>query len=145
MFVNDVAKGYMDVDDLWNLGYDGSGQIVGICDTGFDTGVNDSTMHLDFQGRIDAIYALGRSTADDPHGHGTHVAGSVLGDGARSNGQIKGMAPAAHIVFQSVLDSQGGLGGLPTDLNTLFAQAWTAGARIHTNSWGAAVNGDLHF
>ena len=140
--LNDVAVGYMDVDDLWTLGYDGTNQVVGVCDTGLDTGVNDSTMHQDFQGRIDAIHALGRSTADDPNGHGTHVAGSVLGDGSRSNGQHKGAAPAANLVFQSVLDSGGGLGGLPNDLNTLFSQAWNDGARIHTNSWGAAVNGD---
>lgn len=141
---NDIAKDYMGVDNIWTLGYDGTGQVVGICDTGLDTGVNDSSMHLDFQGRIDAIYALGRSTADDPHGHGTHVAGSVLGDGARSSGQIKGIAPDAHMVFQSVLDSGGGLGGLPSDLNDLFAQAWSAGARIHTNSWGADVLGDYN-
>lgn len=142
---NDVAKGIMDVDDVWSLGsFDGTGQVVGICDTGLDTGVNNSTMHLDFQGRIDAIYALGRSTANDPHGHGTHVAGSVLGNGSRSNGQIKGMAPNAHVVFQSVLDSGGGLNGLPNNLNDLFAQAWNAGARIHTNSWGAASNGDYN-
>lgn len=138
--LNDVADSYVDADDMWNLGYDGSGQIVGICDTGLDTGVNDSTMHLDFQGRIISIYPLGRTTADDPHGHGTHVTGSVLGNGARSNGQIKGMAPGAQVVFQSVLDSNGGLGGLPADLNTVFAQAWNDGARIHTNSWGADVN-----
>lgn len=142
--LNDVAKGIMDVEDIWSLGYDGTNQVVAVCDTGLDTGKNDSTMHLDFQGRIDAIYALGRTVATDPHGHGTHVAGSVLGSGARSNGQIKGMAPNAHLVFQSVLDSRGGLGGLPTDLNTLFQQAWDAGARIHTNSWGAAVNGDYN-
>ena len=140
--LNDIAKGIMNVDDVWNLGYDGSTQVVGICDTGLDTGVNDSTMHPDFQGRIDAIYALGKATAEDTHGHGTHVAGSVLGDGTASNGQIQGMAPAAHMVFQSVLDSSGGLGGLPADLNTLYSQAWNAGARIHTNSWGAAVGGD---
>ncbi len=144
VLMNDIAKGYMEVDDLWTLGYEGSDQVVGICDTGLDTGVNNSSMHLDFQGRIDAIYALGRSTADDPHGHGTHVAGSVLGDGARSSGQIKGMAPEAHVVFQSVLDSGGGLGGLPYDLYDLFEQSWNAGARIHTNSWGAAVNGDYN-
>ena len=141
---NDVAKGYIDVDDIWTLGYTGAGQVIGICDTGLDTGKNDTTMHLDFQGRIDAIYALGRTTANDTNGHGTHVAGSVLGNGARSNGQIKGMAPEAHMVFQSVLDSTGGLGGLPTNLNTLFTQSWNAGARIHTNSWGAAVNGDYN-
>lgn len=139
---NDIARGYMDVDDMWTLGYKGAGQVVGVCDTGLDTGKNDSSMHLDFQGRINAIYPLGRSTADDPHGHGTHVSGSVLGSGARSNGQYKGTAPEANLVMQSVLDSGGGLGGLPNDLNTLFAQAWNAGARIHTNSWGAAVYGD---
>lgn len=141
-WLNDVAKGIMEVDDLWLAGYNGAGQVVGIADTGLDTGVNNSTMHLDFQGRIDAIYALGRTNdASDPHGHGTHVSGSVLGDGARSGGLILGMAPAAHLVFQSVMDSSGGLGGLPTNLGTLFSQAKTAGARIHSNSWGAAASG----
>lgn len=138
---NDVAKGYMGTEGIWNLGYTGEGQVVGVADTGLDTGRNDSSMHKDFQGRIDKIIALGRSTADDPHGHGTHVAGSVLGNGASSNGQIKGMAPKARLVFQSVLDSRDGLGGLPNNLNDLFREAWNAGARIHTNSWGAAGSG----
>ncbi|WP_304943083.1 Ig-like domain-containing protein [Vallitalea guaymasensis] len=138
---NDKARDFMGVNSVNNLGYNGSGQVVAVCDTGIDTGVNDSGMHSDFQGRIDSIFPLGRSTADDIHGHGTHVAGSVLGDGTRSNGQIKGIAPEAHLVFQSVLDSGGGLGGLPNDLNDLFQQAANAGAHIHTNSWGAAVGG----
>ena len=35
--------------------------------------------------------ALGRpGNASDPHGHGTHVAGSVLGDGSASGGQYRG-------------------------------------------------------
>jgi subtilisin family serine protease len=138
---NDVARGYMGVNNLALTGYEGQGQVVCVCDTGIDTGVNNSNMHKDFQGRIDAIYPLGRSTADDVHGHGTHVSGSVLGSGDRSNGQITGIAPEAHLVMQSVLDSGGGLGGLPNDLNTLFQQGSNAGARIHTNSWGAAVGG----
>lgn len=138
---NDVARGYMGVNGLTFNGYEGQGQVVCVCDTGLDTGVNNSNMHKDFQGRIDAIYALGRSTADDVHGHGTHVSGSVLGSGNRSNGQITGIAPQAHLVMQSVLDSGGGLGGLPNDLNTLFQQGRDAGAYIHTNSWGAAVYG----
>ncbi|MCX7883933.1 MAG: S8 family serine peptidase [Caloramator sp.] len=140
--LNDVAKDYTGVQNIWNLGYTGDGQVVGIADTGLDTGKNDNSMHPDFQGRIDKIYALSnRGSADDPHGHGTHVAGSVLGNGVSSNGKIKGMAPNAHLVFQSILDRTGGLGGLPSNLNDLFSQAWNAGARIHTNSWGAAVNG----
>ena len=40
--------------------------------------------------------------AEDIDGHGTHVAGSVLGDGTDSSGNIKGMAPEARLYFQSV-------------------------------------------
>lgn len=140
---NDVAADIIKASTLrTSHGLTGDGQIVGIADTGLDRGINDSTMHLDFQGRINAIFALGRTNdASDPHGHGTHVAGSVLGDGSRSNGSFRGMAPGAQLVFQSIMDSNGGLGGLPSNLNDLFAQAWNAGARIHTNSWGADVNG----
>jgi serine protease AprX len=115
----------------------GAGQTVAVADTGLDTGVNDSSMHESFQGKITAIYAWGRpNNASDPNGHGTHVAGSVLG-----NASFKGMAPSASLVFQSIMDANGGLGGLPSNLSDLFSQAYNAGARIHTNSWGAPVNG----
>ena len=115
----------MNASTAWNQPLTGAGQIIGICDTGLDTGKNDSTMHQDFQGRINAIYALGRTNnASDTHGHGTHVAGSVLGNGTRSSGQYKGLAYSANLIFQSVLDSSGGLGGIPADLNTLFSQAY---------------------
>lgn len=121
-----------------NYGLTGSGQTVAVADTGLDTGRNDSSMHEAFRGKITGLYAWGRTgNSSDPHGHGTHVAGSVLGNGSME----KGMAPGASLVFQSIMDSSGGLGGLPSNLNTLFSQAYNAGARIHTNSWGASVNG----
>ena len=41
-----------------------------------------------------------------------------------------GVAPEARLVFQSLLDSNGGLGGIPSDLNTLFQQAYNDGARV---------------
>ncbi|KAF5428909.1 Serine protease [Candidatus Methanophagaceae archaeon] len=98
-----------------------------------------ATMLADFQGRIVSIYALGRpGDASDIHNHGTHVTGSVLGDGANSNGRIRGMAPAARVVFQSTMDASRKLGGLPTDLCVgLFDVARDDGARIHTNSWSS--------
>src|SRR6185436_11195897 len=34
------------------------------------------------------------------------------------------------------------LTGLPSDLNQLYQQAYNAGARVHSNSWGSAVAGD---
>lgn len=114
--------------------FDGSGQIVAIADTGIDD------KHGDLAPNLLAAVALGRAgDFSDTHGHGTHVAGSVAGTGATSGGQLKGMAPAARIYFQSLLDEKGGLGGLPVDLADLFQPAYDAGARIHSNSWGAAT------
>jgi len=133
---NDRARILLKVDSPAGapIPFDGAGQIVAVADTGIDD------QHPDFAGRLAPPIALGRpGRADDPHGHGTHVAGSILGDGKASNGSLKGVAPAAKLYFQSLLDSGGGLGGLPLDLADLFEPAYQAGARIHNNSWGAAT------
>ncbi len=151
----------MDVEDVWNRGIRGEGQIAAAADTGLDTG-NLATLHWDFgqQGsatnplRVIKGYALGRATWDDPNpngGHGTHTSGSIVGNGIRSGSTpntntfpptcFAGNAPKAQFVFQSVMDSSGGLGGIPADLNTLFQPTYNDGARVHSNSWGAAVAG----
>jgi hypothetical protein len=132
---NDLARTLLGVSQgnpAPGLGLDGANQIVGVADTGIDQA------HPDFAGRILAAEALGRfGDPTDPHGHGTHVAGSVLGDGSGSGGQFQGVAPAAQLFFQSLLDATGGLGGLPVNLADLFDPAYAAGARIHNNSWGS--------
>jgi subtilisin family serine protease len=134
---NDKAAGVMGVNPAWSVGLDGKGQVVAITDTGLDTGKNDSSMHPDFQGQIKQLVALGKTgDASDTLGHGTHVAGSVLGTGKASDGLYKGMAPGAKLYFEAVEDKQGGLGGIPEDLSQLFKPAYDAGARIHSNSWG---------
>ncbi|EFR01364.1 serine peptidase [Nannizzia gypsea CBS 118893] len=128
------------------LPYEGEGQIVAIGDTGFDKGSTTDT-HPAFKGRVKHLYALGRTEparSDDPDGHGTHVCGSVLGDGfsEKMGGKIQGTAPKATLVLQSLLDSQNGLGGIPDDLTQLFIQPYKEqGARIHTNSWGSNAPG----
>jgi serine protease AprX len=122
--------------------FEGDGQIVVVADTGFDKG-STTDVHPAFKDRVVKLYALGRpSKANDPNGHGTHVAGSVLGDGASATLglAIRGTAPKARLVLQSVLDAQGGLGGLPDDLHDLFTPPFqNDGARIHTNSWGSTL------
>jgi serine protease AprX len=120
-------------------GFEGSGELVAVCDTGLDTG-DPTHIHPAFTGRVRKLYPLARSIANDPHGHGTHVSGSVLGDGVLPDGtQIRGAAPKAQLVLQSVLNSNGGL-ALPPDLNDLFATPYTDdGARVHSNSWGDTV------
>lgn len=167
--VNDVAAQILDVQQIWNNhGLDGEGQIVAVCDSGIDTGVIDLSMHADFQGRIQNIYSwpiqgnyqqyLDNTSFDDGpadlgNGHGTHVTGSVLGNGEKSGGSIRGMAFNARLIFQAVeqwmdlkpeytsppdlIDSYQLL-GIPNDLNELFRQAYNEGARIHNNSWGGS-------
>ena len=142
--LNDVAvrTNLMNVSNAWTtLGLTGTNQIVAVCDTGLCTG-NTNTLHRDFTNKLVWAQALGR-TGDwsDADSHGTHVAGSVLGSGSMSTGKYKGVAYQAKLVFQSVEDSAGGLGGLPEDLNDLFRAAYTNGARIHSDSWGAANAG----
>ena len=160
---NDIATQIIGVQPVWdNHGLDGEEQIVAVADTGLDTGVNDATMHDDFEGRIVDIHSwaipvglhqyLDNTSWDDgpgdhDSGHGTHVSGSVLGNGAKLGNAIRGMAFKARLVFQAVeqfADWKPWTGypdgyyllGIPDDLNDLFQQAYNDGARIHTNSWG---------
>ncbi|MBN9685190.1 MULTISPECIES: S8 family serine peptidase [unclassified Corallococcus] len=110
----------------------GKGQLVAVADSGIDL------THPDLKDRIHKALPLGRKDdPSDPDGHGTHVAGSIVGTGAASSGLIRGVAPEARLVFQSLMDDQGKLGGLPLRLGDLFEQSYQEGARIHNDSWGA--------
>ncbi len=139
---NDHARVLLGIDGppainpQFHFPWEGETEIVGVADTGLDD------THPDFANRIVERVPLGRpGDPSDPHGHGTHVAGSILGDGSASNGCIRGVAPKARIFFQSLLDKNGGLGGLPFRLGTLFADAYKAGVRIHNDSWGSVAMG----
>ncbi|MEV0410114.1 S8 family serine peptidase [Streptomyces sp. NPDC050448] len=137
---NTLAGGLMHARvSLNGTKFQGEGQIVAVADTGFDLG-STTDVHQAFTGRVQSLTALGRTLPDrmdDPDGHGTHVAGSVLGDGASATmGTVTGTAPQAKLILQSLLDDFGGLRGIPFDLRALFEPPFQEGARIHTNSWG---------
>lgn len=146
---NNIARKLLGIDNegndpntslTSNISETGDGQIVAVADTGIDE------KHPDFHGRIIGIAALGRQNDySDLHGHGTHVAGSVLGDGTASGGTVRGTAPKARLFFQSLMDESGDLSGLPIDLGDLFKEAYQAGARIHNNSWGTATQSEYTF
>lgn len=136
---NDVAATIIHSDKLASTGYTGKGQIVGVADTGLDTG-KLQTMHPDFKGQIEKLISLGRpNDASDVHGHGTHVAGSIVGTGEASDGQYKGTAPGAKLIFHSIENAKG---KLVTDVETILQEAYEEGARIHSNSWGADDKGE---
>jgi hypothetical protein len=149
---NDKARAIMHVPQVWHdFGIYGRGQVVGIADSGLDTG-DPATLSPDFAGRILATYVLsaGGDLADQ-FGHGTHVAGSVAGAGVQSganpalhqyDGSYAGVAPEASLVIQAFETSeQGEVLGLGDDPYPVFAQAYAAGARLHSDSWGGTTGG----
>jgi serine protease AprX len=138
---NNVARPILNADVLVSgTAYEGDGEVITVADTGFDTG-STTIPHPAFTGRVARLYDLGRpGKTNDPVGHGTHVCGSAAGDGtsASMGGAIRGTAPRATLVVQSLVDATGGLGGIPVDLTDLFGPPYRDdNARVHTNSWGA--------
>lgn len=131
----------MNFESAWSLGLTGQNQIAAMADTGLDSG-DARAIHQDFAGSVKSGYAVGMfgKTWADPMGHGTHVAGSVLGRGTASGGLLKGAAYSAQIVAQGMWSPILNNLSVPSNLAGMFTQAYTDGARVHTNSWGAAGN-----
>jgi serine protease AprX len=127
----------MGFDAAWERGFLGQGQTVAVADTGVDSG-DRATLHPDLKDGLVSGKAigLGGSSWKDPQGHGTHVAGSVMGRGTASNGAITGGAKGAGLVALGMWSDLLNNLAPPFDVEGLFGPAYTAGARIHTNSWG---------
>ena len=84
--------------------FTGKGVTVAVLDTGYDT------EHADLTGRVVASrdFTYSRNGVDDLNGHGTHVATTIAGTGAESNGLWAGMAPETNLVIGKVLGNTGG-------------------------------------
>jgi serine protease AprX len=134
---NDVARTLLGINlcgGVANIPQRGHNQIVAVADTGLDD------THPDFRGRIVGISTYGRQNDhSDTSGHGTHVAASIVGDGAASQGRFCGTAPMAKLFFQSLLDANGVI-QVPLNLGDLFTEAYKMGARIHNDSWGVVAS-----
>lgn len=127
------------------FGLRGSNVLVNINDSGVDAS------HPDLAGRV---FAVDTTSLQDPVGHGTHVAGTIAGNGSQSstvttaqgsvtNAQFGGRAPAARLFV------------LPIDLDTgplisdaflqetyattnlaLYGSTGRTNAPLSNNSWG---------
>ncbi|MFJ6391287.1 S8 family serine peptidase [Streptomyces sp. NPDC091972] len=102
----------------WAAGYDGKGVKVAVLDTGIDT------THPDLASAVATAKDFsGTGSTDDKAGHGTHVAATVAGSGARSGGRYKGVAPSAKILNAKVLNDD----GEGTDSSVIAGLEWAAG------------------
>ncbi|WP_371636495.1 S8 family serine peptidase [Streptomyces zaomyceticus] len=86
----------------WEAGLTGKGVKVAVLDTGADLA------HPDLAGRVteSKSFIAGQEVADR-NGHGTHVASTVGGSGAGSDGEEKGVAPGATLAVGKVLSDEG--------------------------------------
>lgn len=180
---NDKAAQTMDTWHVWRAGRNGllqdlmgAGQVAGAVDSGLDNNTTSPTIEdfYDYTGgtttsRVAANQAGNgcggfcscRSTDDDDQGaHGTHVAGSIVGNGYNSLAQrgltgyataadpsfdyawAVGAAPEARIAFAHVSGRQFGI--LPSlcgigDAYTTWQNLYNAGARNVNNSWGSTT------
>ena len=147
---NDVARWVLqsfDAETLatpyWDAGLTGSGVIVGLADSGIDYD------HIAFRNGMDDQGTPGpthrkivryNTSIDswDNNGHGTHVAGSLAGDSLITpNGYDKydGLAYDAKIAFYDIVEADGATWSPPL-IRDILGDAYDAGARSHSDSWG---------
>jgi serine protease AprX len=142
---NDLAQKVIGFNSVgsWHAkppGLTGAGQVVAVADSGVDAN------HAAIQGSIVGSYSLESApSADmlDHNGHGTHVAGTVLGRPQQDvRGQwVSGVAPGASLVVQKLnLSPVPGLPNPPPNLRSAFQTPYEKNkVRIHNNSWGIAI------
>ena len=93
----------------------GAGVTIAVVDSGvaLHPDIQTLTAVVDVIGNANPTAAL-PETSVDPYGHGTHVAGIMVGTGSQSGGVMAGIAPEASLVSVRVLDSVGA--GLTSDV-----------------------------
>jgi hypothetical protein len=139
---------------VWIHGIYGEGQIVCEMDTGLDYNscwfrdTGNAPPGPNHRKVIDYRTWGGNAYDGCDTGHGTHVAGTCVGDQSFINPGdygYNGMAYKAKIMIQDV-GSDGffacllGLLSVPLSLDSAFNDAYGKGARVHTNSWGSPSN-----
>jgi serine protease AprX len=131
-------------------GYDGAGVGVAVIDSGI-TAWHDDLTYQGSNPKVKVVagqrvlkfvdFVNSRTTPYDDNGHGSHVAGIILGNGYDTQGGLAGIAPAADLVSLKVLDDHGA--GYISNLIAAFDWAVTNKAayniRVINVSVGAAV------
>lgn len=147
---NNLSAGIIGVPALWarqdrnGMGLTGKGQVIAVADAGLDTGKQE-TLHQDIKERLVGVKDFSGDGWRDPNGHGTHIAGSIVGSGAKSQGAIKGIAPEAGLYFQATYNEKKQTLHIPSVYELLLDAYQAPGQpRIHVNSWGASFSDGVY-
>lgn len=118
-----ILQSYIaNVPSVWNRGLNGSGEVGGH----IDSGVLQTHCSFNESGKIVAYFGSTSSSS-----HGTHTAGTFLGDERPANGLgFRGMAYKARMAFTNLSSVSS------TNLFSVLMQNRNAGGRVHSNSWG---------
>jgi serine protease AprX len=131
-----------------SYGYTGTGVGIAVIDSGI------SSWHDDFTNKTAKLFPYGnqrvakfvdfvngRPLPYDDHGHGTHVSGTIAGNGYDSYGEKQGVAPGASLISLKVLDQngQGTISNIIAALGWIQANAKTYNIRVVNMSVGAAI------
>jgi hypothetical protein len=139
-----------------NAGIYGSGQIVGVADSGLDdfscyfwdnSGAYSNpatarssylTPSLERNRRKVVQYTAYADSMDTNGGHGTHVVGTIVGSAIFEDFEGgNGLAPAAKVAFYDIMDSNSPYLSIPDTYTYLYPTLYNAGARVLSNSWGS--------
>ncbi|MBO7618769.1 MAG: leucine-rich repeat protein [Bacteroidales bacterium] len=112
----------VNADQVWGLGYTGLGVVVAVIDTGVNYNHLDLADHLwdggsEFPHHGYDVYYNDNDPMDD-HGHGTHCAGTICGDGTA--GTQTGIAPDATLMCVKCFSSSGSC----EDSHIISAMQW---------------------
>jgi serine protease AprX len=94
---------------------------------------------ISITGLTDGITLKSQINTDTNSGHGTHVAGTISGNGSMSGGKYLGAAPDADLIGYG---SGGGLflldtiGGFDFAINNVYS--YTSPIKVISNSWGSS-------
>jgi serine protease AprX len=125
---------------VWQQGGSGRGVTVAVLDSGVAPTADLPT------GRVLASVGFaGAHNAQQPDrgGHGTHIAGTIAGNGAYSAGQFVGMAPQANIIDVQVLDTNGNgrYSSILRGIEWVLAHQSQFNIRVINLSFGAPTQG----
>jgi serine protease AprX len=123
--------------------YESSDIVVAVIDSGIDAAhleLDDGKV-IEFANCLDQPNPMSCTTPApfDDNGHGTHVAGTIAGDGEAAFGRYRGVAPGAALVGVKVLDAlgSGNNDGVIAGIQWAVQNASTHGIELLNLSLGA--------